>query len=80
MSVQGNKAFGTIITRLIHRQNLTREETRQAFITVLDNQTTEMQQGAFLSALTAKGETPEEVAGAWEAIGVLGGTEGLAGA
>ncbi|WP_022667168.1 anthranilate phosphoribosyltransferase [Desulfospira joergensenii] len=68
MSVQGNKAFGAIITRLINKENMTREETRQTFITVLDNQTTEMQQGAFLSALTAKGETPEEVAGAWEAI------------
>jgi len=63
-----NKSFGAIITRLIQNENLSREEARQAFITVLDNNTTEMQQGAFLAALTAKGETRQEVAGAWEAI------------
>ncbi|MFO7885492.1 MAG: anthranilate phosphoribosyltransferase [Desulfobacteraceae bacterium] len=63
-----NRAFGSTITRLIHKENLTREESKQAFVTVLNNQTTDMQQGAFLSALTAKGETHQEVAGAWEAI------------
>jgi len=68
MSVQENKAFGAVITRLIQKENLTRKEARQAFVTVLNNQTTDMQQGAFLSALAAKGETAPEVAGAWEAI------------
>ena len=68
MSVQENKAFGAVITRLIQKENLTRKEARQAFVTVLNNQTTDMQQGAFLSALAAKGETALEVAGAWEAI------------
>lgn len=68
MSAENNKAFGEIITRLINKENLTREQSYQAFLTVLNNTTTELQQGAFLSALTAKGETAEEVAGAWEAI------------
>jgi len=68
MTQQTNKSFGAIITRLIQNENLSREEARQAFVTVLGNDTTEMQQGAFLAALTAKGETRQEVAGAWEAI------------
>lgn len=68
MSQQDNKYFGTIITRLIQKDNLSRSEAKQAFTTVLNNQTTDMQQGAFLAALTAKGETRQEVAGAWEAI------------
>lgn len=63
-----NREFGNIITRLIQKDDLTRTEARQAFTTVLNNQITEMQQGAFLAALTAKGETRQEVAGAWEAI------------
>ena len=68
MSMEDNKAFGGVITRLISKENLTRQEAYAAFTTVLGNATTDLQQGAFLSALTAKGETAEEVAGAWEAI------------
>ncbi len=63
-----NQQFGAIITRLIRRENLTRDETKQAFISILNNEVTEMHQGAFLSALAAKGETKHEVAGSWEAI------------
>ncbi|HCY85137.1 MAG TPA: anthranilate phosphoribosyltransferase, partial [Desulfobacteraceae bacterium] len=68
MSLDDNKAFGAVITRLINKKNLSRQEAYDAFTTVLGNATTDLQQGAFLSALTAKGETAEEVAGAWEAI------------
>lgn len=68
MSTQTNKKFGALITRLINRENLTRKQASQAFITILNNQTNEMQQGAFLAALAAKGETAMEVAGSWEAI------------
>jgi anthranilate phosphoribosyltransferase len=57
-----------MIMRLIQKEDLSRNEARDAFFTILEDRTTEMQQGAFLSALTAKGETEEEVAGAWEAI------------
>jgi len=68
MSKKNDKAFGAVVTRLINRENLTRQEAFHAFSTVLNNDTSDLQQGAFLSALTAKGETAEEVAGAWEAI------------
>ena len=38
------------------------------FAQVLEGEQPDLQQGAFLAALAAKGETPEEIAGAWEAI------------
>ncbi len=60
--------FGKIITCLINKENLSREEAFNAFSTILNNHTSEIQQGAFLAALTAKGETKEEIAGCWEAI------------
>ncbi|PIE61386.1 MAG: anthranilate phosphoribosyltransferase [Desulfobacterales bacterium] len=66
--MDANKAFGAIITRLINKENLTRRQVFDAFSTILDNATTDIQQGAFLAALTAKGETAQEVAGAWDAI------------
>ena len=68
MSEQVNREFGSVITRLVQKENLSRDDAKNAFITVLNNDTTEMQQGAFLAALAAKGETRGEVAGAWEAI------------
>jgi len=63
-----DKEFGGLIVRLINKEDLSREETKKAFSVILRDETTEMQQGAFLAALCAKGETEEEVAGAWEAI------------
>ncbi len=63
-----HKTFGQLITNLIQKQDLSRKEAKQAFVTILNNETTDMQQGAFLAALTAKGETRQEVAGSWEAI------------
>ncbi len=66
-----DKSFGQVISRLIGRQDITRNEAREAFTFVLENKTTAMQQGAFLAALCAKGETESEVAGAWEAIYAL---------
>lgn len=63
-----DKAFGRAISRLIDKENLTQTESREAFTVLLKNETTAMQQGAFLAALRAKGETEAEVAGAWEAI------------
>lgn len=68
MSSQVNRRFGSIVTRLLAKEDLSREEARSAFTTVLQNNTTEMQQGAFLAALAAKGETRQEVAGAWQSI------------
>ncbi len=68
MQTDHDRQFGTLITRLIQKENLTREEARHGFFQILQNKTTDMQQGAFLAALTAKGETAAEVAGSWEAI------------
>ena len=63
-----NKAFGRMITRLIQKENLSRQETETAFTILLNNAVTPMQQGAFLAALTAKGETVSEMAGAFQAV------------
>jgi len=68
MTFESDKTFGTVISKLINKTDLTREEAKDAFSIVLKNETTEMQQGAFLAALVAKGETKEEVAAGWEAI------------
>jgi anthranilate phosphoribosyltransferase len=66
-----DKSFGELITRLIDKQEMTRDESRSAFTFILQDKTTAMQQGALLAALRAKGETEAEVAGAWEAIYAL---------
>ncbi|MEA2053312.1 MAG: anthranilate phosphoribosyltransferase, partial [Euryarchaeota archaeon] len=60
--------FGTKISDLIREEDVTREEVRAMFRQVLLNEQPDLQQGAFLAALTAKGETPEEIAGIWDAI------------
>ena len=62
------KTFGANIQRLIDGQDLTRQESYEMFTQVLSGLQPELQQGAFLAALTAKGETPSEIAGAWQAI------------
>jgi anthranilate phosphoribosyltransferase len=68
MTLVSSKAFGAVIGKLIDKQDLSRKECRAMFEEILTNSQTEMQQGAFLAALAAKGETVEEIAGAWEAI------------
>lgn len=62
------KDFGSKVYDLIKGKDLTCQETKALFSQVLLNEQPDLQQGAFLAALTAKGETPEEIAGAWEAI------------
>lgn len=68
MDREKNQLMGQWITRLINKENLGREEAYAAFCQVLGNEVTEMQQGAFLAALTAKGETADEVAAGWRAV------------
>ncbi len=63
-----DREIGAVITRLIARRDLGYEEAREAFRVVLAGETTELQQGAFLAALRAKGETADEMAGAWHAV------------
>jgi anthranilate phosphoribosyltransferase len=61
-------AFGADIQRLIEGKDLTRERTFELFREVLLGEQPDLQQGALLAALVAKGETPDEIAGAWQAI------------
>ncbi|HEX3012468.1 MAG TPA: anthranilate phosphoribosyltransferase [Syntrophomonadaceae bacterium] len=62
------KEFAAIITKLINKESLSRQEANYYFSEVLLNKQSEMQQGAFLAALAAKGVSAQEIAGVWEAI------------
>lgn len=62
------REFGWNIQKLIEKDDLTRQESNEMFRQVLLNHQPDLQQGAFLAALAAKGETPLEIAGAWQAI------------
>ncbi|MDH3360070.1 MAG: anthranilate phosphoribosyltransferase, partial [Desulfobulbaceae bacterium] len=55
--------FGSQIQRLIRGEDLTRTETYEMFREVMLNEQPDLQQGAFLGALVAKGETVDETAG-----------------
>lgn len=68
MDREKNQRLGRYIDRLIRGENLSRKSACEAFSMVLGNEVTEMQQGAFLAALTAKGETAQEVAAGWKAV------------
>ncbi len=63
--------FGSRIQQLIDGQSLDRRTCYEMFREVLSNTQPELQQGAFLAALVAKGETAEEITGAWQAIDEL---------
>ncbi|MCK4401846.1 anthranilate phosphoribosyltransferase [bacterium] len=60
--------FGLKIQRLIDHKDLSYDESYAMFKEILLNQQPDLQQGAFLAALVEKGETPEEIAGAWKVI------------
>ena len=60
--------FGWNIQRLIEKKDLSRNESYDMFRQMLLNLQPDLQQGAFLSALASKGETAQEIAGAWQAI------------
>ncbi|MCP4324780.1 MAG: anthranilate phosphoribosyltransferase [Psychromonas sp.] len=63
-----HKEFGAFVTDLIQKKDLTREQSYDAFSILFNNETSDLQQGAFLAGLVAKGESEDEVAGCWEAI------------
>jgi len=71
MSEAKLKRFGLGVQKLVEGRSLSRAEARAMFTEVLRNEQPDLQQGAFLAALAAKGETAEEIAGAWEAIDAL---------
>ncbi len=60
--------FGGKVDDLIRGKGLSRHDSRELFSQILKNEQPDLQQGAFLAAITAKGATPEEIAGIWEAI------------
>ena len=60
--------FGSRVDAMIKGSNLTREEASFLFKQILNNEQPDLQQGAFLAAITAKGATAQEIAGIWEAI------------
>ncbi len=65
---EGMRWLAKTVNRLISGRGLSRQETRQAGLMILNNEVEEMQQGAFLAAVTAKGPTPGEMAGLWDAV------------
>jgi len=71
MNSEKIRNFGWDIQRLLNGSDLTRERAYEMFREVLLNEQPDLQQGAFLAALMAKGETPQEIAGAWTAIDEL---------
>lgn len=64
---QSMRAFGALIARMIAGEALTREETRDAYRQIYRNEQPELQQGAFIAAHKAKGETVDELIGLTEA-------------
>jgi len=56
------------IARLLDRQNLVREEARDAMGEIMSGDATQAQIAGFLVALRAKGETADEIAGCAEAM------------
>ncbi|MFZ1314926.1 MAG: anthranilate phosphoribosyltransferase, partial [Methanothrix sp.] len=60
--------FGRRVDALIKGQSLSREEAFDLFTQILKAEQPDLQQGAFLAAITAKGATAEEIAGIWEAV------------
>ncbi len=62
------RTFGAGVNDLINGKSLSRAQAKEMFRQVLLNEQPDLQQGAFLAAITAKGATPQEIAGSWEAI------------
>ncbi len=71
MTQEGLKIYGSRIQRLIDKKDLTTAETYEMFRETLLNRQPDLQQGAFLAALVSKGETVDELVGAWQAINEL---------
>jgi len=62
------RRFGAQVQRLIQGEDLSRQEAHALFRDLLLDRQPELQQGALLAALAAKGETVDEIIGAWRAI------------
>jgi anthranilate phosphoribosyltransferase len=62
------KQFGEMISALQQGKDLTRKQSAACWKEVIENTQPELQQGAFLAALSMKGETEGEIAGSYDAI------------
>lgn len=62
------RSFGAVIMQLLNKQDITREQARDCWRQICEETQPDLQQGAFLGALKAKGETPAEIAGAFDAL------------
>ena len=62
------KNLGAVVQKLIRKEDLSYDESFNAFKAVLNDEVSELEQGAMLAALSSKGETVEEIAGSYEAI------------
>lgn len=62
------RQFGQNIQKLIEKEDLNRDVSYGMFRQLMKNSQPDLHQGAFLSALAAKGETIDEITGAWQAI------------
>ena len=62
------REFGAIVARLTRGEDITREEACECWRQVCEEEQSDLQQGAFIGALKSKPETPEEVAGTFEAL------------
>ena len=62
------REFGAIVVRLTQGQDITREEACECWRQICEEEQSDLQQGGFIGALKAKPETPEEVAGTFEAL------------
>jgi anthranilate phosphoribosyltransferase len=60
--------FGAIVVKLTHGENISREEAKECWRQICEEEQSDLQQGGFIGALQAKGATPEEVAGTFEAL------------
>jgi anthranilate phosphoribosyltransferase len=65
---QSLRSFGAVVTRLIRRENISRQEARDCWRQICEQEQPDLQQGAFIAALKGKPETAEEVAGTFEAL------------
>jgi len=63
-----HKEFTNYITALINKKNLSRQQAYDCFKEIIIDNPSRMQQGAFIAAITAKGQTSAEIAGIWQAI------------
>jgi anthranilate phosphoribosyltransferase len=62
------RAFGVIVGRLMRGESITRAEARECWRQICEEEQSDLHQGAFIAALRAKGETPEELAGTFDAL------------